>query len=76
LFTGPRTQLVRAVCHTSQGLPYSLFRAKADLLGLEVVGWDVDHYATVNTWLFMHYGCEVKLDDAGTVKLAKMWSVG
>lgn len=75
-FSGPRTRLERAVCHSSPGAPYSLFRAKAKVFGLEVRARGPNSVTTINSWLFMDYGCELTVDDGGMVTKAEMWSVG
>jgi hypothetical protein len=76
MFAGPRTKLERAVCASSAGAPYSLFLAKARVIGLDVMGRGPNKVTTINSWLFMHYGCELTVDDGGMVTTARMWSVG
>ncbi len=71
---GPRPELMRALCKTSQGYSSSLFFAKAWALNFDVGRGLMGKYGTESGWIFMHYGCEVTFDDTGAVKRAQMWS--
>jgi hypothetical protein len=75
-FSAPRTWEARLLCAaTPPGSSIDRFSTLTWVLGLSTVSWAENEVETIDTWLFMHYGCKVTFDDEGNVVTAGMWSV-